>query len=646
MLRGLRKASASWLGKIIMGTVVGVLVLAFGVWGIGDIFRGFGNFTVAKVGRTEISIDQYRNRYTEQLQQLSRRAGRTITPDQARGFGFEQQVLNQIITQMALDERVRQLRLGMSDGEIMKLITADPAFKGSNGQFDQPTFLQRIRDLGYTELRFVAEMRQDALRRQIVEAIGSGLIPPKATAELIDNYRGEERTVEYVQFDGGKVGEVAAPAPEQLKEYFEAHKFAFRAPEYRKIQLLTVSQPEIASTIEVGEDDAKRAYQDRLKTYGTPERRHVTQISFQKADDARQASERITGGLSFDDLAKEPEIADRVLDLGTVTKPEMIDPTVANAAFSLADGAVSGPVTGRFSTVILRVTKIEAATTKAFADVEADLKRDLAAERAKNEANAIRDKIEEELGGGARIEEIAKKLNLKLRTIEAVDRSGRNPEGEPVADLPAGVEVINSAFSTEIGNENDALQLPAGGYVWYDVVDIKPSRERSLDEVKDKVEARYRDDEITRRLDAKAADLLGKVKSGTPLADVAAAEGLTVETKAGLKRQGGAALPPRVITEAFRLAKDQAGSAEGQNAAERVIFRVTDIKVPAFDASAFTTTQMIEQLKGAYNEDIFSQYVTRLENDLGRHVDQKALAQAIGGGAPSDQSQGGGGFGF
>jgi peptidyl-prolyl cis-trans isomerase D len=633
----MRKASASWFGRVIMAAVVGFLILAFGVWGIGDIFRGFGVFTVAKVGRTEMSIDQFRNRYNEQLQQLGRRAGRPITPDQARAFGFEQQVLGQIISEMALDERARQLRLGLSNDEIAKQITANPAFKGVNGQFDQATFLERIREAGYTEPRFVAEMRQGALRQQIVEAVSSGLTPPKVVAELIDNYRGEERSIEYVQLDGSKVGEVAAPTQEQLKEYFDAHKFAFRAPEYRKIQLLTVSQPEIASTIEVSDDDAKRAYQDRLKNYGTPERRHVTQISFANADAAKGASERITAGLSFDDLAKEPEIADRVVDLGTVTKTDIIDPTVANAAFGLADGAVSGPVTGRFGTVILRVTKIEPATTRTFADVESDLKRDIAAEQAKSAANVIRDKIEEELGGGARIEEIAQKLGLKLRTIDAVDRSGRNPDGEPVADLPAGVDVINSAFNTEVGNENDALQLPAGGFLWYDVANITPSRERPLEEVKDKVEARYRDDEITKRLDAKAAELLGKVKSGTSLADVAAAEGLKVETRSGLKRQGGAALPPRVITEAFRLAKDQAGSAEGQNATERMIFRVTDIKVPAFDANAFATTQMVEQLKGAYNDDILSQYVTRLENDVGTDINQKALAQAVGR-TPSDQA--------
>jgi peptidyl-prolyl cis-trans isomerase D len=629
MLRGLRKASSNLIGKIVMAAVVGFLIISFGIWGIGDIFRGFGVSTVAKVGRSELSVEQFRTRYNEQLQQFGRQIGRPVTPALAQTLGLEQQVLSQTIADMALDERARQLRLSLSNDDIAKQIASNPAFRGPNGQFDQATFLYRLHEAGYTEQRFVSEMRREALRHQIVAAVGSGLTPPKVTAEVLDNFRGEERSIDYVQLDASKAGEVPTSTPEELATYFEAHKFAFRAPEFRKIQLLTVSQPEIAGTLEVSEEDAKRIYQDRISRYGTPERRHVTQISFANADDAKRASERLAGGLSFEDLAKEPDIADRVVDLGTVSKSDIIDPAVANAAFSLAEGAVSGPVTGRFGTVMLRVAKIEPASIRPFADVEADLKRDIAAERAKDEANKIRDKIEEELGGGARLEEIAQKLKLKLRTIEAVDRSGRTPEGEQIADLPPGVDVINSAFGAEVGGENDALQLPAGGFVWYDVINVTPSRERSLDEIKDKVEARFREDEIAKRLDAKTAELLGKIKSGTSLADVAAAEGLTVETKLGLKRQGSQ-MPPRVINEVFRLAKDQAGSAVGERADDRVIFRVTDIKIPPFDPNSETTAKIIDQLKGAYSQDILSQYVTRLENDIGTDINQKALAQAVG----------------
>ena len=620
-----------------MAAVVGFLIISFGIWGIGDIFRGFGVSTVAKVGHSEISIEQFRIRYNEEMQQLGRQMGRPLSPDQAQAIGLEQQVLGQMVAAAALDERARQLRLGISNDEVAKQITADPAFRGFNGQFDMSTYLQRLREVGYTQQRFEFEQRLTTLRRQIAAAIGSALVAPKVPAEALSRFRDEERSIEYIALDGSKVGDVPALTPEQLAAYFDEHKVAFRAPEYRKILLITASQPEIASTIEVSDEEAQRVYQDRVKLYQTSERRHVMQISFASADDAKHASERVAAGLAFDDLAKEPEIADRLVDLGTVTKADIIDPAVANAAFDLADGAVSGPVTGRFGTVILRVVNIEPASTKSFAEVESELKRDIASDRAKAEVNEIRDKIDEELGGGASIEEIGKKLNLKVRTIEAVDRSGRTPAGEPVADLPAGVDLINSAFNTEVGNENDALSLPAGGYVWYDVINIMPSRERTLDEVKDRVEARFREDELIKRVNAKTEDILGKLKSGASLTEVAAAEGLMVETKSGLKRQGGAQLPPRVISEVFRTAKDAVGSAEGQSPTDRVIFRVTEVNVPAFDANSATTARLLDQLKASYGDDVLSQYVARLENDIGTDINRSAIAQAVGR-APSESS--------
>src|SRR5437762_10801326 len=82
MLRGMRKASSNWLGKTIMAVVMGVLIISFGIWGIADIFRGFGQSTLAKVGHIEISLNQFRQLYTDRLQQISRQFGRPLTTEQ------------------------------------------------------------------------------------------------------------------------------------------------------------------------------------------------------------------------------------------------------------------------------------------------------------------------------------------------------------------------------------------------------------------------------------------------------------------------------------------------------------------------------------------------------------------------------------
>src|SRR5580700_8157243 len=136
MLRGMRKASSNWLGKIIMATVMGVLIISFGIWGIADIFRGFGESTLAKIGRTEISAEQFRQIYTDRLQQIGRQFGRPMSMEQARALGFDRQVLQQTIAEATLDEEARRLGLGQSDEETLKMIFNDANFKGVNGSFD------------------------------------------------------------------------------------------------------------------------------------------------------------------------------------------------------------------------------------------------------------------------------------------------------------------------------------------------------------------------------------------------------------------------------------------------------------------------------------------------------------------------------
>src|SRR5215831_9909012 len=109
MLRGIHKASANWIGRAVMGVVLGLIAVSFGIWGIGDIFRGFGTSSLAKVGGTEIRIDTFRQLYQDRLQQIGRNIGRPILPDQARALGIDRQLLSQLIGDTVLDEHVRSL---------------------------------------------------------------------------------------------------------------------------------------------------------------------------------------------------------------------------------------------------------------------------------------------------------------------------------------------------------------------------------------------------------------------------------------------------------------------------------------------------------------------------------------------------------
>jgi peptidyl-prolyl cis-trans isomerase D len=631
MLRGLQNATRNWLGRVVMAILFGLIAVSFAIWGIGDIFRGFGRSTVAKIGRTELTIENFRQTYNERVQQLSRQVGRPITPDQARALGLHRQLLGQLLAESALDEDARVLRLGLSDAEIARQIRSDPSFRGLTGQFDRARFDAIIRQAGYNEGRYVAEQRRVLLRRQIGQALSGGVTAPAVAIEAQNRFVNEERSVEFVMLQRSDAGEVPAPAPDVLAKYFEDRKTLFRAPEYRKLDLIVLTPTEVARWIEISDADVKKAYDERRQRYVTPERRELRQIVFQNPDEARAAAERLEKGLTFDQLAAERNLKDADVTLGSVAKSAILDRAVADAAFALQPGQTSAPVQGRFGTVIVRLIKIEPEKVRGEPEVATELKRDLALERAKAQITGLHDKIEDERGSGLPLAKIADKLKVTTQAIAAVDRSGRDPNGNPVTTLPAGVDVMSNAFASDVGVENEPVQVPGGGYVWYEVESVTPSRERPLDEIKDRVLERWRDQQIAERLKAKAGELVDKLKT-SGIAEVAKAAGLKEQKASGLKRnQPTGGVPAGAVDEIFRAAKDAVGSSEGESPAQWIVFKLTDITVPKLDPESADAKRLQDNLRNAYAEDLIAQYIGRLQTELGATINEAALNQVIGG---------------
>ena len=626
----MRNASKNWLGKTIMTAVMVVLIGSFAVWGIQDIFKGYGKSTLATIGKTEISTEQFRQLYTDRLQQIGRQFGRPLTSDQARAFGIDRQVLQQAVAEAALDEDARRRGLGVSDAEVMRQIVDDPNFKGSTGTFDAPRFQQLIRSLGYSEQRYIAEQRKVSLRRQIAGTITNGLEPSKTQIEAMSRFQNETRTIDYIKLDAAQAGTIEAPTPEALAAYFEDHKTQFRAPEYRKVAFVVLTPEEMAKWSVVTDDDAKKVFELRKDKLSTPEQRQISQIVFPTAEEAAAARAKLSDSFSFEDLAKERKLSPSDIDLGMITKAGIIDPNVADAAFSLAPDGISQPITGQFGVTLVKVGKVQAGSQPSYDSVAATLKRDLALERARAAVSDMHNKMEDERGGGANVVDAAKKLGLTAVTIDAVDRSGRTPDGQPVAGVPAGSDIVTKAFASDVGVDNETLQI-GGGYAWFDVLGVTPARERPLEEVKDQVTARWRDDQITSRLRAQADEMQKKLAAGAKLADEAAAAGLTVATSAPFKRDANLPeLSPGVIQSVFRAAKDDAGQAPGATASEWIVFRVTDISAPAVDMASAEVKTLKETLQRGQTDEQVAQYVTRLEGQIGTRINEEAVAIATG----------------
>jgi peptidyl-prolyl cis-trans isomerase D len=611
-----------------MTVVMGVLIVSFGVWGIADIFKGFGQSKLAKIGGTEISVEAFRQIYNDRLQQLSRQFGRPLSQEQARLFGLDRQVLQQTIAEAALDEEARRMGLGVSDAETLRVIHSDPNFKGVNGQFDPNRFAAIIRQAGYTEQRYVAEQRRVSMRRQITGTVSAGIDPPKLLIDALTRFQNEQRSIDYIKLDAAQAGTIDAPSPETLAAYFEDRKVQFRAPEYRKISYLMITPEEIGKWSAVSDEEARKIYDDRKDKMGTPDKRQVEQIVFPTMEEATSARNRINASFSFEDLAKERGLNPSDYDLGLIAKSAIIDPAIADAAFALPAGEISQPVQGRFGVALVKVGNIEPATVPSYESVAATIKKEIAAANARAKVNELQGKMEDERGGGASVVEAAQKLGLSAVTIDAVDRSGRMPNGQPVTNIPRGLDVVSQAFNSDVGVDNDPIQFN-GGYVWYDVIGVTPSRERPLDEVRDQVEAKWREDQISSRLRTKAAEMVKKLEQGGSLADEAAAVGSKVESAKDFKREASVAgVPSSAITAAFRTAKDGVG--QSGSGSEWTVFKVTDVTVPPADLASGEVKKLQETLQRGLADEQVAQYVTKIESVIGTSINQAAFAQVTG----------------
>ncbi|HEU5018572.1 MAG TPA: peptidyl-prolyl cis-trans isomerase [Pseudolabrys sp.] len=632
MLRGFHKATSTWLGKTVMATIMGVLVISFAVWGIGDIFSGYGRNSVAEVGGTEISVEQFRQYYNDQLQRISRQLGKPVSQGQARALGLDRQILGQMVAEVTLDEKARQMHLGVSDQTIADKIRSDPTFNGPNGQFSRQRFEEIIREAGYTEARFVAEQRNVLLRRQIAQSISGDIVAPKTAVAALAQFRDEKRDIEFVALGPDQVGEIPAPSPEELKKYYDAHKAMFRAPEYRKLTLLSLSPADLANPAAITDAEAKTYYEQHKEQYGKPEKREIRQIIFPSEADAKAAREKIAKGASFNDIVKERGLKPTDTDIGMVAQSQVIDPAVAKAAFALKPGEVSQPIKGNFGTVLVTVGKIEPGEQKSYEQVAPQIKQQLAEVKARGKIGDLRDKIEDEKAAGSTLAEAAQKLGLKVRTIDAVDRAGRGPNGQPIAGLPKQPDVISAAFNSDVGVDNEALRLPDNGYLYFDVNGITPSHERAFDQVKGEVQTHWRNDEIAKRLKAKADDMVTKLKEGGTLAELASANKVQVQTANGIQRgQQSGFTSPKLVEAAFSMPKGVPGKTEGQKETEFYVYRVTKVEDPKLDMSTPEARAIADQVKNAYTNDIIGEYITQVENELGVSVNQTALNQVIGG---------------
>jgi peptidyl-prolyl cis-trans isomerase D len=622
----LRKGAARTFGLIL----VGLLVVSFAVWGIADIFTGYGQQTLIRVGGTEITPQEYLRAQQEVLRAMSTQAGRSLSLQEARALGLDRRVLERLVGGAAVDNHARDLHLGISEQALLDGIMKDPAFKDGLGNFSPAVFQQALYQIGMNEQSYLASLRESNLRRQILATVGQVGTSPEILVTALNNFNGETRTLRFVLVPTSVAGNIPDPTDEELRRYYDNHKSKFTQPEYRKIGVLAVTPESVKGEVQITEADLKAAYEASKEQLGKPERRKIQQITFPDLAAANAAHQKLQSGGDFIAIAKEQGLSEADIDLGNVSRAEMADAAIADAAFKLEVDKVSEPITGKLGNIVLlRVTAIEPGKTPTFEEAKADLEKKLLKERASGAIFELHDKIEDQLASGTTLAEVADKLKLDYLLVEQVDREGRKPDGSPVA-LPAQKELLNAVFATDTGVENDPIDAKDEGVIWYEVLGVVPEQLKPFDKVKDEVAQDWRAEEVRTKVAAYAQDLVSSLTNGKTLEDVAKELNVQVLTSDPLKRDGMTVyVLPTAVAQAFRLPEKGYGSAPSGIDQGRIVFQVDKVTPPE-PLSAPEADRLRRQIALLISEDAIAEYFSALENRYGVYVNQQALAKLIG----------------
>jgi peptidyl-prolyl cis-trans isomerase D len=623
----MRKYASGWVAQVL----IGLLIVSFAVWGIAGALTGIGTQSVAKVGSTEITAVSFDRAYRRELQQLSQQLGQQVTPDQARTFGVPNQVLGRLVTEAALDDQANSLSLGVSQDTLVREIAADPAFHGPAGNFDRNYFVQILRANGINEDDYVLERQSVEKRKQIADSISGGATIPVALAEALHSYQTQARSFRYIVLPSSAAGDIGTPNADELAAYYNDNKATWRAPEMRKISYLRVNPDDVARPQDITDADAQKSYDADKAQFSTPETRHVFQLVFSDESTAKAAADQVKAGETFEAaiLAAGKQLSDA--DLGVVTKDKLIDPKVADAAFSLAANGTSDVIAGSFGPVLVHVTDVTPASVKPFDSVKDEIKKTLALTAAKNDAGVLRDSIEDARAGGATLEEIAKKNQLTVQKID-VDPTGKDATGAAVADIPAKDALLKAAFESDVGIDNAAIPTAEGGTVWFAVTAIDPAHDRPLDEVKDQVVAAWTKSTTADKLAAKAKETRDRLTKGETLDAVATSLNLPVQTATNQTRGAKPAdgLSSDAVKAAFAGPKGYGAAVAGATDGEQIVLQVTDIIDTPYVATDAAAAPLTQQLADAMQNDLLQQYVSELQNQLGATVNQTALQRVIG----------------
>ena len=627
---------------IILFVMFSMLIISFGLWGIGDMLRVGGRSNeVAHVGGTHIpvygwlggtsvSVEEVRQRFNLQLEQIQRQTGQRPEPEQALRYGLHIRALEDVVQRAVIDNAMQQYGLVVGNAEVQSVIAKNPSFQGIGGTFDKQRYLSLLQQARITEAQYVADVRREIASAQLFGTVRTEGLAPKVLRDDIFKMEAERRIAETVYVPDSVIVNVPKPTAEQLNSYFEANKAKFQIPEFRSFSYVLLTTDDVSGQVTVTPDQVKQEYDARQADFGAPEKRDVDQAMADSEDKAKKIIAAVAAGKSLEDATKEVTGIDSVVKLGPILKKDLPAGALADGVFAAPMGVAPAPIQSPLGWHVVRINKIEAGKVTPFDQVKEKIEKDLKAQMAPDLLIKLVTDFERALSKSQSMAKAAEEMGLKVKTYENVDSLGKDAAGKQIVTGPAAAELVQAAFATRESSESDLLETQKGEYFVVRTERVTPARIPALNEVEAKVVEAWEREERRKLADQKVKDAVEKANNGGDLAAIAKELGVELRATKAVTRfeaDTGNYLTQQATQELFKLPVGKAVSV--RSAEGSVIVRPKTIEPADLAKEKDKLDRFGQQLDTMIANDLLAQLLVALRGKYGVTINEQVFTAAF-----------------
>ena len=620
MLQSMRHLAHSWYFKGLMM----VLVVSFGFWHIGDVFRGNPlHRVVASAGSTDITVQELNRAFEQALARARQMYSPDMTPQQARQMGLAESALNDMIENSLFDQDLKRLGIDASDRTVFDLLVKMPEFKNKDGQFDKSLLQDALAQRRISERDFLNEQRKDLASRQLVGGFTD--LPPAPQSVLNEIYksRGQKRILDIVTLDNQSIPATDTPDDKSLRDYYQQNPQPFTIPEMRGITIATLSTDAIAKDITISDDQVKKEYDTKGDQLTNPEQRDLLQVVLQDEEKAKQVAAAAQASGNIVTAAKPT--GREVIPLNNAEEASLI-PELAKPVFALQKGGVTSPIRTALGWHVIQVRKITPAGVPKYEDIKEKLRESMKLDQAADTATRYVNQLDDKLAAGTTLESMAEAMKLHLVKIPAVDASGKTGDGKEPAELPHKADVLKAAFSQNNGESSPVMDDKNGNYFVVRTDQITPRSVKTFEQVKAEVVAAWKKQEQIKAAENEAENIAKAMREGKTAASFASQKGVDVKTSKPISLLGDSdpALPKAALPQIMKMKQGDVAVLPQQQS-KQIIVRLAQT-IPAGDTKDDVALGKIaSEYNGNAPKELADEYVKYLRTIFPVHIKADAL---------------------